>query len=109
MVRIRMRRTGSNKDIAYRVVVADMRSPRDGKCIETLGWYNPKQAGDNYQVKLDRIEYWRSKGAQISERVAAMLKRAQAVTPVAPVAAAPLAVAETPAAEAPATEVPVTA
>ena len=68
MVRIRMRRTGSNKDIAYRVVVADMRSPRDGKCIETLGWYNPKQVGDNYQVKLDRIEYWRSKGAQISER-----------------------------------------
>ncbi len=103
MVRIRMRRTGSNKDIAYRVVVADMRSPRDGKCIETLGWYNPKQAGANYQVKLERIEYWRSKGAQISERVAAMLKRAQAVTPVAPAAAAPAAVAETPAVEAPVT------
>ncbi len=95
MVRIRMRRTGSNKDIAYRVVVTDMRSPRDGKFIETLGWYNPKQVGDNYQVKLDRIEYWRSKGAQISERVAAMLKRAQAVTPAAaapvvPVAEAPV-------------------
>ncbi len=103
MVRIRMRRTGSNKDIAYRVVVADMRSPRDGKCIETLGWYNPKQTGANYQVKLERIEYWRSKGAQISERVAAMLKRAQAVTPVAPAAAVAAAVAETPAPEAPVT------
>ena len=93
MVRIRMRRTGSNKDVCYRVVATDKRSPRDGKCLETLGWYDPKMKAEiNFDLKLDRIEFWRSHGAQISEKVLALLKRgrvadaaAKAAAPAAPV------------------------
>jgi small subunit ribosomal protein S16 len=77
MVKIRLRRTGNNNNAAYRVVAADERSPRDGKFLEILGWYLPRQAGDNYKLKMDRVDYWLSKGAQMSETVASMVKKAR--------------------------------
>ena len=77
-VKIRMRRMGSNRDISFRVVATDSRWPRDGKSLELLGWYDPKREGVNFNLKLDRIEYWKSKGAQISDTVKSLLKKARA-------------------------------
>ena len=75
-VRIRLKRTGTKNAPAYRIVVADSRSPRDGKFIEELGSYDPKQKGLNFKLKLDRAQYWVSKGAQPSETVASLIKKA---------------------------------
>lgn len=77
MVKIRLRRTGCRNHAAYRVVAADQRAPRDGKFLEILGWYEPRQDGDNFKLELDRIAYWQSKGAQLSETVASMVKKAK--------------------------------
>jgi small subunit ribosomal protein S16 len=57
------------------VVVADSRSPRDGKFIEIIGTYDPKKAGHNSTLKLDRAEYWISKGAQPSDTVRSLIKK----------------------------------
>jgi len=76
MVKIRLRRTGCNNNAAYRVVAADERSPRDGKFLEILGWYEPKREGVNFKLDLDRVAFWRSKGAQMSDTVASMVRRA---------------------------------
>ena len=81
MVRIRLRRTGCNNNASYRVVAADQRSPRDGKFLEILGWYTPKQGGENFKVDLERIAYWQSQGAQLSETVASMVRRAKKALP----------------------------
>ena len=59
----------------FKVVVADKRSPRDGKFIETVGTYDPKKAGQNSTLKLDRIEHWISKGAQPSDTVRSLIKK----------------------------------
>ena len=75
-VKIRLRRTGANKDISYRVVATDSRSPRDGRFIEALGWYDPKKTGVNFALKLERIAYWKSKGAQISDTVKSLVRKA---------------------------------
>ena len=83
MVRIRLRRTGCNNTATYRVVAADQRSPRDGKFLEILGWYSPKQQGENFKVNLERIAYWQSQGAQLSETVASMVRRAKMALPAA--------------------------
>jgi len=88
-VRIRMTRTGANRDISFRVVATDSRSPRDGQYIELLGWYDPKRSGENCKLKLDRIEYWRKKGAGISATVASLLRRVQRQAAAAAPAAAP--------------------
>lgn len=76
-VKIRMTRMGANRDISFRVVATDSRAPRDGKSLEILGWYDPKREGTNYSLKLDRIDYWKSKGAQISPTVASLVKKAR--------------------------------
>jgi small subunit ribosomal protein S16 len=60
----------------FRIVVADSRSPRDGKFIEELGTYQPLKKGNNYTLDLDRAKYWVSKGAQPSDTVASFIKRA---------------------------------
>ncbi len=60
----------------FRIVVADSRSPRDGKFIEEIGTYQPLKKGDNLQLDLDRAKYWISKGAQPSDTVASFLKKA---------------------------------
>jgi small subunit ribosomal protein S16 len=75
MVKIRLRRTGCNNNACFRVVATDERSPRDGKFLEILGWYSPKQAGENFKLDLDRVAYWQSKGAQLSETVASMVRK----------------------------------
>ena len=76
-VRIRLKRIGSRNDPVYRIVVADNRSPRDGKFIEELGSYDPKKKGTNYVLNLDRAGYWVSKGAQPTETVASFIKKAR--------------------------------
>jgi small subunit ribosomal protein S16 len=57
------------------VVVADSRSPRDGKFIEIIGTYDPKKPGDNSTLKLDRIEHWMARGAQPSDTVRSLIKK----------------------------------
>jgi small subunit ribosomal protein S16 len=75
-VRIRLKRIGTKNTPVFRVVVADGRSPRDGRFIEELGTYQPLNKGDNFTLNLDRAKYWVSKGAQPSDTVASMIKRA---------------------------------
>ncbi len=79
-----MKRVGTKNTPVYRVVVADSRSPRDGKFIEELGTYQPLKPGANFTIKLDRAEYWLSKGAQPSYTVASFLKKAKRAVPTAP-------------------------
>jgi small subunit ribosomal protein S16 len=74
-VSIRLRREGSLNRPYYKVVVADSRSPRDGKFIEIIGTYDPKKADHNSTLKLDRAEYWISKGAQPSDTVRSLIKK----------------------------------
>jgi small subunit ribosomal protein S16 len=76
-VRIRMKRIGTTNTPVYRIVVADNRSPRDGKFIEEIGTYHPLKKGDNVNMKLDRAEYWIGKGAQPSDTVRSFIKRAK--------------------------------
>lgn len=75
-VKIRMKRIGAKNTPIFRIVVADGRSPRDGKFIEEIGTYQPLKAGDNFSIKLDRANYWISKGAQPSDTVASFIKKA---------------------------------
>lgn len=71
-----MKRVGTKNTPVYRIVVADGRSPRDGKFLEELGTYQPLKAGDNFTLDLERAKYWVSKGAQPSETVASFIKKA---------------------------------
>jgi small subunit ribosomal protein S16 len=75
MVKIRLRRVGAKKQPTYRVVVTDSRSPRDGRFIETLGFYNPRTEPPTVEIKEDRALYWLSQGAQPTEAVAGLLTR----------------------------------
>lgn len=79
MVVIRMARGGAKKRPFYRIVVADKKSPRDGKFIERLGFFNPVAKGGEERLKLDlaKAQEWISKGAQPSDRVASLIKEAQ--------------------------------
>jgi len=71
----RLKRIGAKNKPAFRIVVADSRSPRDGKCLEELGTYLPLQKENNFTLNLDRANYWISKGAQPSETVASFIKK----------------------------------
>jgi small subunit ribosomal protein S16 len=119
MVRIRLRRVGKRKQPFYRVVVADARSPRDGRFIEIIGQYNPLTNPSGITIDNDKALTWLRKGAQPSEQVKSLLKRTGIWTEYvkdkgpgprkpkrrAPVAQAPAAKpAETPPAKAPAPE-----
>jgi small subunit ribosomal protein S16 len=73
-VSIRLRREGSKNRPYYRVVVADSRSPRDGKFIEVIGTYDPKQTGQNSSFDMERAEYWIGKGARPSDTVRSLIK-----------------------------------
>ena len=90
-VSIRLRREGTKNRPFYRVVVTDKRSPRDGKFIEVIGNYDPRKTGENYELNLDRAEYWVKNGAQPSETVASIIKKARKKTAAAAAAAAPAA------------------
>jgi ribosomal protein S16 len=74
-VSIRLRREGALNRPYYKVVVADSRSPRDGKFLELVGTYDPKKTGQNSTLKLDRIEHWLSRGAQPSDTVRSLIKQ----------------------------------
>lgn len=76
-VRIRLKRVGTKNTPVFRVVVADNRSPRDGKFIEEIGHYQPLRKGDNFTVNLERADYWISKGAQPSDTIASFLRKAR--------------------------------
>ena len=75
-VKIRMKRIGAKNAPVFRIVVADGRSPRDGKFIEEIGTYLPRKKGDNFTLNLERAKYWLSKGAQPSDTVASFIKKA---------------------------------
>jgi small subunit ribosomal protein S16 len=76
-VSIRLRREGNLNKPYYKVVVADQRSPRDGKFIELVGNYDPKKPGDNSNIDLTRIDYWIKNGAQPSDTVRSIIKKAR--------------------------------
>ena len=78
MVKIRLRRMGAKKAPYYRVVVADSRDPRDGKCIEEIGTYNPRTDPATIQIDMERAKYWISNGAQPTDTVRGLLKKAEA-------------------------------
>jgi small subunit ribosomal protein S16 len=77
-----MKRIGAKNTPVFRIVVADSRSPRDGKFIEELGTYQPLQKGNNFTLNLERAKYWVEKGAQPSDTVASMIKKAGKAAPV---------------------------
>ena len=80
-VSIRLRREGAKNRPYYRVVVTDSRSPRDGKFIEIIGTYDPKQTGQNSSFNVERAEYWISKGAQPSDTVRSLIKKQKTAEP----------------------------
>lgn len=74
-VRIRLKRIGAKNTPVYRVVVADSRSPRDGKFIEEIGTYQPLKKDNNFVLDVERAQYWLGKGAQPSETVASFIRK----------------------------------
>ena len=111
MVKIRLKRMGAKKRPFYRLVVADSRSPRDGKFIEEIGFYDPLPNPARVQVDADKVREWMSRGARPSDIARKLLEREgilqrtarpRAAAKPAAEAAAPAAAAETPAAESPA-------
>jgi small subunit ribosomal protein S16 len=79
MVTIRMSRGGAKKRPFYHIVVTDSRNKRDGRFIERLGFFNPRATGAEEELRLDadRVAHWVSQGAQLSDRVASLLKQQQ--------------------------------
>ena len=73
-VKIRLRRMGYKKNPMYRIVVADSRSPRDGKCIEEIGTYNPNTDPATFKVNEELAKKWLNNGAQPTDRVAKIFK-----------------------------------
>lgn len=76
MVKIRLRRMGAKKNPYYRIVVADSRSPRDGRCIEEIGTYNPLSEPAAVTVDADKAKTWIQNGAQPTDTVRGLLKKA---------------------------------
>ena len=78
MVKIRLRRMGAKKNPYYRIVVADSHFQRDGRFIEEIGTYDPTATPSAVQVDLERAKYWIANGAQPTDTVKALLKKAEA-------------------------------
>ncbi len=79
MVKIRLRRMGAKKAPYYRIVVADSRSPRDGRCIEEIGSYDPCTNPATVHVDVEKAQKWIKNGAQPTDTVKALLKNAGAI------------------------------
>lgn len=75
MIRLRLRRMGAKKRPSYRIVAADQKSPRDGRFIETIGYYDPLTDPATVKINEERARHWLSVGAQPSDTVASLLKR----------------------------------
>lgn len=106
--KIRLRRMGTTGKPFYRVVAADSRFATTGRFLEILGWYDPKQKGENFSLKMDRVNYWLGTGAQLSGTAASLVKKAEeglgvkaSVVEAAPVAEVAPAVEAAPVVEAP--------
>ena len=76
--KIRLRRMGTTGKPFYRVVAADSRFATTGRFLEILGWYDPKQKGDNFSINLERVRYWLGTGAQMSATASSLVKKAEA-------------------------------
>ena len=76
MVKIRLRRMGAKKAPFYRIIVADSRSPRDGRCIEEIGVYNPPTEPATINVDVEKAQTWIKTGAQPTDTVRGLLKSA---------------------------------
>lgn len=76
-LKIRLSRVGTKNEPHYRVVVAEERSRRDGDAVEQIGAYNPRAKGNTLTIKLDRVDYWVSKGAKPTATMHSMIKRAK--------------------------------
>jgi len=74
-VRIRLARMGSKKKPFYRIVAADSQSPRDGKFLEILGYYDPMKDPAVIKIHEDKVSYWLGKGARVTESAGALLKK----------------------------------
>jgi len=85
MVKIRLARGGAKKRPFYHIVATESRSSRDGRFVERLGYYNPSAKGGEQKLVLDmaRVDHWAKNGAQLSERVAFLVKTAPAAVPAA--------------------------
>jgi len=77
LLRIRLTRRGAKKDPHYRVVVAEKASPRDGRFVEIVGYYNPALDPVRLHLDLERVDYWVKNGAQPSETVRTLIRRAR--------------------------------
>ena len=78
MVKIRLKRMGMKKKPFYRIVVTDSRNPRDGRFIEEIGTYDPLSESEKLKVDLERAKYWIANGAQPTDTVRGLLKKAEA-------------------------------
>src|ERR1700722_17873138 len=76
-LKIRLRQQGRKNQQTYRLVLSDSRAPRDGKYLEVLGWYNPqeKELEKNLKLHGERVDYWLNKGAVLTEKAGALVKR----------------------------------
>ncbi len=83
MLRIRLTRMGAKKKPYYRVIVTEKRQARDGSFVEILGQYNPGTNPPSIELKMDRVHHWLERGAQPSETVSSLLKKATPTVPVA--------------------------
>ena len=81
---IRLKRTGGKRNASFRIVVADSRRARDGRFIEQLGFYDPQPREAQYRVDVERTQYWLGVGAQASDQVRSLLKKAGIVLPTRP-------------------------
>lgn len=88
-VKIRLRRMGANDEPFFRVVATDSRYATTGRFLETLGWYDPKKDGVNFELKSDRIDYWLAQGAKPSDTVNSLIKKMAKTAASAPAAPAP--------------------
>lgn len=77
-LKIRLRKQGRTNRSFFRLVVTDARSPRDGRYLEALGWYNPIEVEDDKKIsfKADRVQHWLSLGAQLTDNAASLVRRA---------------------------------
>ncbi len=78
---LRLRRMGCTNKPFYRIIAADERTPSNGRFLENLGWYDPKQKTNRFEVKLERLEHWKRVGARMTESVASLYKKAKKMKP----------------------------
>ena len=76
-VKIRLKRFGTKNRIQWRIVVSDIKMPRDGRFIEEIGYYDPLPLKEKFELKQERYEYWVKQGAQVSKALGSLLKRAK--------------------------------